>query len=468
MQLGVAGSLDHDEALSHYIEAVQTWTADAKKSLSEHTPPAALPASPAGLLGPDNVQGATALFNGMIHPLCPFAIRGAIWYQGENNEHEGALYTEHMKALIGGWRTIWGEGDFPFYFVQIAPYDYGAKQATHLPEFWEAQAAAERLIPNTGMIVINDIGNFHDIHPTNKQDVGLRLARRALQDTYGKSDIVGHSPTFKSLATEGNKLRVTFDNAGAGLRTRDGKPVTWFEIADADTGVYQKATATVDGSSVLLTAPDVKNPVAVRYAWAMLVEPNLVNSAGFPASAFRAGSIPQVDHILPNVAEAKGYKLAYDLDLSKLGPTISYSVDNHASITKPFDRVAYAVELQGEHGSQWVYVSTDAFTDDITKIGVPTFASGATFQQNLAHLNVFSNVDGIVKGENLAGGNIEFWPNNYDARNTGNVAGASDAAFDFGDNPNFPGRRLRLDADPQSRCQADAVCHQPLARGRRC
>jgi sialate O-acetylesterase len=108
-----------------------------------------------------------------------------------------------MKALIGGWRTIWGEGDFPFYFVQIAPFNYGGNHQ-NLPRFWEAQAAAENEIPNTGMIVVNDIGNIADIHPKNKQEVGRRLAIRALTDTYGKTDLLSRSPTFKSMAAEGS------------------------------------------------------------------------------------------------------------------------------------------------------------------------------------------------------------------------------------------------------------------------
>ncbi len=137
-----------------------------------------MPVFPNELLAAHDVQNATALYNGMIYPLVPFALRGAIWYQGEANLGEGKRYTERMKALIGGWREVWHEGDFPFYFVQIAPYTYGGKPETEA-EFWEAQAAAQA-IPNTGMAVINDIGNLKDIHPKDKQDVGHRLALLAL------------------------------------------------------------------------------------------------------------------------------------------------------------------------------------------------------------------------------------------------------------------------------------------------
>jgi sialate O-acetylesterase len=438
LQLAVAGSAAHDQALTAAIASMDAWSADAKKSIADHTLPPPMPALAAGLFGPNDVQASTALFNGMIHPLCPLAIRGAIWYQGEANEKEGKLYTERMKALIGGWRTIWGEGEFPFYFVQIAPFNYGDKRP-YLPEFWEAQAEAEKVIPNTGMIVVNDIGNLGDIHPKNKQDVGHRLAARALFQTYGKADVLGQSPTFKSMATEGSTLRVTFAHTGTGLSSRDGKPISWFEIADSDGSGFKKATATIDGASALLSAPEVKNPVAVRFAWAMLAEPNLMNSAGFPVSAFREGTVPPKDSVTQNVPELKNYKLVYDLDMSRLGADIHYTTDNHAAINGPFDRIAYAVELEDANGkSSWVYSSMDAFTNDITKIGVPTAASGAHFQQNIANLNVFSNMPGIVAGENLSGGNIEFWPNNYAPNNTAGVPNASNDTFDAGDSPTDP------------------------------
>jgi sialate O-acetylesterase len=438
LRLSLPGNPEHDRLLNKAIDDTQEWVIHARDAVTDHEQPPAPPVFPRQLLGPADVQSATALFNGMIHPVCPIAIRGAIWYQGEANHDEGPLYTERMKALIGGWRSVWGEGDFPFYYVQIAPYNYGDANPATLAEFWEAQAAAEA-VPNTGMIVVNDIGNLHDIHPTNKQEVGRRLAVRALADTYGKTDIVGSSPKLKSMAAEGATLRLTFDHAGTGLSTRDGKPPAWFEIADADEGGFKPAAAVIDGASVLLSAPGVKKPVAVRFAWNALAEPNLMNSNGLPASAFRSGSIPFRESVDLKVPEVKDATLVYELDLSKLGSEIRYTTDNHAAITKPFDRIGYAVELQTSDGdTQWVYTSMDAFTTDVTKIGVPTVASGASFQQDVGHLNVYSNVPGVVCGTDLPGGNIEFWPNNYRAENGANVPGASGEKFDFGDTPTDP------------------------------
>ncbi len=427
----------HQRRLEQTLDETAHWLDQAKKALTQHTLVPPMPTYPAELLPPDNVQDPTALYNGMIHPLCPFALRGAIWYQGESNNGEGMLYADRMKALIDGWREIWGEGDFPFYYVQIAPYDYRGNPET-TAELWEAQTAAQA-IPHTGMAVVNDIGNLRDIHPKDKQDVGHRLALWARAKNYGESNLVYCGPTFKALTIQGNTLRVSFDHVGGGLVSRDGKPLSWFEIIDADEGGFVPANARVDGSTVVLSASGVKHPVAMRFAWSMLAEPNLMNAEGLPAGAFRAGTVPKRDLLGMMVPEAKNYQLVYDLDLNKLGPNITYAVDNNGKIHQPFDRVAYFLELQGaDHDTRYVYVSMDAFTDKLGEIGVPTFASGARFQQDVANLDVYSNVKGIVTGTNLTGGNIEFWPDNYGAANSANVPQASGAVYDFGDQPADP------------------------------
>ncbi|HTQ52452.1 MAG TPA: sialate O-acetylesterase [Candidatus Acidoferrales bacterium] len=438
VQLGDPQTALHQQRLGETLDQFEQWDQAARKAMAarEIVPP--VPDYPDELRAPHDLQQATALYNGMIHPLEPFPIRGAIWYQGESNMGEGMRYAEHMRALVGGWRQLWGEGDFPFYFVQIAPYNYGGNPATEA-EIWEAQTAAANTISNAGMVVVNDIGNLADIHPKDKQDVGRRLALLALARTYGQKDLVDFGPTFKSLAIDGNQLRVTFDHIASGLKSRDGRPPDWFEIIDADEGGFVKADARIDGDSVVLSAPGVKNPVAMRFAWSGLAEPNLVNAEGLPAGAFRAGNVPKRDWVGMNVPEARAYELVYDLDLTKLGAKIQYDVDNHQKIQKPFDRIAYFVELQdGNYNTQDLYVSMDAFTDDLGKIGVPVFGSGAEFQQNVAHLDVFSNVKGIVTGTGLNGGNIEFWPNNYDKPNAMNVPNASGDVFDFGDQRTEP------------------------------
>lgn len=232
-----------------------------------------------------NQQQPSVLYNGMVHHLVPFAIRGAIWYQGESNRGEGMLYYEKMKALIGGWRSVWKQGDFPFLFVQLAPYRYRGDELA-LPGIWEAQTAALK-IKNTGMAVTTDIGNVNDIHPRNKQDVGKRLALWALANTYEKKDLVFSGPLYKSMAVEENRVRVKFDHVGGGLESRDGKPLSHFEVAGAD-GVFRKATAKIDDGEVIVSSDAVAKPTSVRFGWHQLAEPNLMNKAGLPASPFIA------------------------------------------------------------------------------------------------------------------------------------------------------------------------------------
>lgn len=231
-------------------------------------------------------QTPTAIFNAMIHPHIPFAIRGVIWYQGESNRTEGMLYVDKTRALLNGWRGRWGF-DFPFYFVQITPFQYAQQDPMILPEFWEAQAAIPRQIPGTAMAVASDATTLDDIHPPNKEVPGVRLALLALNHTYGR-DVVSSGPIFRSISRDrsGSRLRVEFDFAD-GLTTRDGNPPDWFEIAGND-GVFKAATASIQGSSVLLESDEVPLPVAMRFAWHKLAVPNLMNSAGLPAPAFRA------------------------------------------------------------------------------------------------------------------------------------------------------------------------------------
>lgn len=369
------------------------------------------------------------LYNGMIHSLVGYPIRGAIWYQGESNHTEGMLYLEKKKALINGWRELWKQGDFPFYYVQIAPFQYGNEDPTILAKFWEAQAAVQQ-IPHTGMVVINDIATLQDIHPPNKQDVGYRLALLALKNDYGKQDLVANSPELDSLEVLSDRLKLKFKNTGGGLKTRDGKTPTHFEIIGVGSNGFQPATARIEGDTVILSAENVKSPVAFRFAWHMLAEPNLSGATGLPVGACRGGELPD---FLSQLPIAKEYSLVYDLDLNKLQHDIKYDVDNSGKI-KSFDRIGYLLETSAsDGGEQQIFVSMNAFTDDIKKIGIPTVASNASFQQSVESMDVFSNVKGITTGTNFATGNIEFWPDNYGMPNSAGVKGASDAVYDFGD-----------------------------------
>jgi sialate O-acetylesterase len=231
-----------------------------------------------------NYQSALALYNGMVHPLVPFAIRGALWYQGESNNGEGMLYREKMKALIAGWRNVWSNPHMPFYYVQLAPFNYGG-DGTKLAGIWEAQTATLE-VPDTGMVVTTDIGNTKDIHPRNKQEVGRRLALWALTKTYGKRGIVFSGPLYKGMKARGNKIELSFDHIGGGLSSRDGKTLTHFTIA-GDDKVFVEARAEIVGKKLVVSNDGVAKPVAVRFAMHQQAEPNLSNKEGLPASPFR-------------------------------------------------------------------------------------------------------------------------------------------------------------------------------------
>jgi sialate O-acetylesterase len=428
------GTPAYEERLNAHIAATQAWIETAKQSQANAAVLAPNPTFPAELIPFTTHQDPTMLFNGMIYPVLGFPIRGAIWYQGESNHNEGMLYFEKKKALIGGWRELWQQGDFPFYYVQIAPFQYGNEDPTILATFWEAQAAVQQ-IPNTGMVVINDIATLNDIHPPGKQEVGRRLALLALKNDYGRDDVIANSPEMESLEVLDDRLKLTFKNTGGGLKTRDGQSPTHFEIVGSASAGFQVATAEIDGDSVILKSDLVKKPVAFRFAWHKLAEPNLMGGTGLPVGAVRGGEVPDFVSMLPI---GDDYKLVYDLDLSKLGSSISYDVDNSNQI-QSFDRIAYLVELAtGRDNPQNLFVSMDAFTDDIQKIGIPTVQSGAHFACGVKSLDVYSNVAGITTGTSLATGNIEFWPNNYRAQNAADVKGANDQIYDWGDAPAEP------------------------------
>ena len=241
------------------------------------------------------------LYDTMIKPFVPFALRGFIWYQGETNVLNGdtSLYADETRALVDGWRRAWGRSDLPFYYVELAPFRYTTIKVKHkpltdeeLPAFWEQQARALS-IPHTGMIVITDlVGDVEDIHPTNKRDVGLRLARLALADTYGQAIPLARSPSFASMKAAGNgTIRIRFRDTGGRLASSDGKPLSDFVIAGADHR-FVPAEASVSGDAVVVRSPQVPRPKAVRFAWNEVATPNLVNASGLPAMPFRTDDWP--------------------------------------------------------------------------------------------------------------------------------------------------------------------------------
>ena len=239
------------------------------------------------------------IYNSMIAPMTRFPVRGFIWYQGEANVGRGHQYMTLAATLIQDWRKQFGSETLPFYFVQLAPYNYEGRGENALPELWDSQLKIAQDVPGTGMVVTTDVGNLEEIHPRNKQVVGQRLAMLALKNDYAEelkeepAEVEGCSPLFESISRTGALLRVTFSNTGKklGSRSRDSE-LTGFTVCGEDR-VFHPAVATiVDDIVVELVCAKVPEPVAVRYGWTDGFEMNLINDAGLPASPFRSDDFP--------------------------------------------------------------------------------------------------------------------------------------------------------------------------------
>lgn len=233
----------------------------------------------------------TALFNGMLHPVIGYGIKGCIWYQGETNCKEPDLYPELFSTMVEEWRSLWAIGEFPLYYVQIAPFDYVQFKPHSYPDkfnsayFREAQEKSMALIPNSGMVVLTDVGDKNTIHPFNKKVAGERLAYLALAKTYNFEGFGYQSPIYKAIEIKDTAIIVAFDNVDKGI-TSYGKKLTTFEIAGEDK-IFYPAKTKLRRKSVIVWSPEVKKPVAVRYAFKDFVVGELFGTDGLPVSSFR-------------------------------------------------------------------------------------------------------------------------------------------------------------------------------------
>jgi sialate O-acetylesterase len=236
----------------------------------------------------------SGMYNGMIAPLLPFAIRGAIWYQGEGNAGRAYQYRKLLPAMIRSWRNAWGEGDFPFLIVQLPNYRERRDQPSESDwaELREAQAMTAASVPHAGMSVNIDLGEAGDVHPREKREVGARLARYALGSIYGMEQVYS-GPVYESMRIDGARVRLRFNQMGSGLTARDGDKLRGFAIAGADKK-FVWADAAVEGGEVIVSSPAVPKPVAVRYAWADNPDANLANREGLLASPFRTDDWPGI------------------------------------------------------------------------------------------------------------------------------------------------------------------------------
>ncbi|MDX2245529.1 MAG: sialate O-acetylesterase [Bacteroidia bacterium] len=231
---------------------------------------------------------ATGLYNGMIAPLLPYVIKGVIWYQGESNVGRAEQYQTLFPAQIQNWRSKWNQGDFPFLFVQLP--DFGDIKDQPSESGWAMLREAQVMslsVPNTGMAVTIDVGEWNDIHPINKKDVGKRLALIAENKVYGDKTVIDSGPVFRAMKIKGNKAILSFDNTGSGLMAKEGESLKHFAIAGADKK-FVWAEAEIKGRKVVVWNEQISLPVAVRYAWADAPQGiNFYNKEGLPARPFR-------------------------------------------------------------------------------------------------------------------------------------------------------------------------------------
>jgi sialate O-acetylesterase len=273
-------------------EAYEKKLAEWEKSRAAANPTTKPVNKPQEPMGGQDSSLASNIYNGMVFPVIPYAIKGAIWYQGESNAGRAEQYRALFPAMITDWRKQWGQGDFPFIWVQLANFKERKAEPgdSDWAELREAQSMALK-VPNTAQAVIIDIGEAKDIHPKNKHDVGKRLALAAERIAYGKNDVVYSGPVFDSMKVEGNKARLKFLHA-EGLQAKGGE-LKGFAVAGEDKK-FVWADAKVEGDSVVVSASGVEKPVAVRYGWADNPECNLYNGAGLPASPFRTDDFPMI------------------------------------------------------------------------------------------------------------------------------------------------------------------------------
>jgi sialate O-acetylesterase len=286
-------SYGHDEALAEYETAVEAWQKQAEEARKKGQEPPRRPRAPRNPL--TGQHRPANLYNGVLQPIIGFGIRGVIWYQGESNASRAYQYRHLFPLMIENWRDEWGQGDFPFYYVQLADFrdEKPEPEESDWAELREAQTMTLKASPNVGQAVIIDLGESHDIHPKNKQVVASRLSRWALARDYGL-DLAYRSPEYESMEVVDGKIVVTFDHVGAGLDTFDVEEPVGFVIAGDDRRFVWARARIIGENQVEVWHEAVTRPTAVRYAWADNPVCNLQSREGLPATPFRTDDWPGI------------------------------------------------------------------------------------------------------------------------------------------------------------------------------
>ena len=425
------GTAEYKKINQKTIETYTKWLEDFRKASENGKLQPELPPYPSELRHHKHSMSPTVIYNRMIYPMVPFAFRGVIWYQGCSNLHDGANYYHKMKALLQGWRKEFLQPEMPFYFVQLAPFNYGG-DPERLPIIWETQEKFARDHGNSvGMAVINDTGELQNIHPGDKKNVGKRLALLALKYTYGQKDLKADSPELVSWKVENGKFILDFKHVENWVSKGE---VTNFEVSGAS-GRWVPAKLEIRGKQLAVSSKEVPKPSQLRYMWRQTAIGNLFNEAGLPLGAFRCGAPPTRSAVLEDLNHA--WKLVYKHDMKRATDKdggIEYLIDNSDRfLTQKIKRIAYFAELVTKDGKeQWLLVTMDPFTQEIKKIGVPVWKSKAFFATFVKNLHLTTNVSGVANGP-LNQGYIEFWGCSYSPNNRHGIHKASGKVYDWGD-----------------------------------
>ncbi|MBO4630779.1 MAG: hypothetical protein J5858_02540 [Lentisphaeria bacterium] len=431
VQRRTPGTSAYESRMQETIRAYEQYLQQLKKSYQDKTVPSVPPVFPSEYI-PDkrgNHWDVAGNYNRMVKPFTPMALRGVIWYQGCSNMGDGMSYKWKMAALLDGWRKEFANEKLSFYFVQLAPFRWFKKES--LAGIWEAQRTFA-IESGAKMAVINDVGDWLDIHPADKTQVGYRLANLALKYDFKRSDIPADFPELTGMLAGSDQAVLSFANVKQ-FRARDGKKISGFEVAGSD-AVFKPASATINGAQIILHAPNVGKIRQVRYLWSDPNAGNLSAETGLPLGEFVFDD-RSADEISVSRRGGKHMIYLYDMHNSWNARKIKYTVDNSGKFPgRKIKRVYYYLELVHKNGNMdYVCVSFDPFTGNLSQIGVPHVSHKGIFQQNVTNMEIRSNVKGLTCGK-FPTGNIEFTPHNYTPVNSKTVPNALNEKYDAGDN----------------------------------